>query len=548
MRVLIARSLIIAAVVLGGAGVIAAQGGLGSGSGDDDDAPREIREQTYEYAGTRECRDCHHDSISAHANTPHARTLVELEPDMAPEENPIVADFSVGADLREVTFPDESTRPFNAEDVAYTLGSGVNAQAYVYAAEDGLFVFPAEWRVDEAEWVSLDLGSDWLGDDHAFGANCAGCHAQGVNVEDDYAWEEDAVMCESCHGPGLDHVEAVDDAGRDIDDFERSEIYALINLGLDSATCGSCHVRGLSADGAHPYPANHFPDQDLAAAFNAVEPGDDAFFYSTGHARLSYMQYNEALTSSHAAALSDMQSATDDYGLECLICHSVASLRMEALLANEEIDPETVTVASVVEEIPHGVTCASCHNAHMTLEDGELPPAAGLRADVTCVGCHMDTDATDGLHVATTEVFQGIALVESVEPVPSAHFSAEDGPTCTSCHMATVDTPRGPRSSHTFNIVNPAAAPDEEMLQDSCSGCHEETPASLGDLIDDIQVSTAERVEAARSAVNDDTPAWVSTALDAVERDGSNGVHNYAYTDALLDAVETELNLTDEEA
>jgi len=114
-----------------------------------------------------------------------------------------------------------------------------------------------------------------------------------------------------------------------------------------------------------------------------------------------------------------------------------------------------------------------------------------------------------------------------------------------------VNTPRGPRSSHTFNIVTPGEALDEATLQNSCSGCHEEDPAALGDLIDDIQVDTRARVENARAAVTDDTPDWVVTALDAVERDGSAGVHNYAYTDALLDAAEAELNLTataDEEA
>lgn len=531
------RLFTLVAVLLAGAGVIAAQG---PGTGGDD--PITIREQTYRYAGTRECRDCHRDINTAHSDTPHANTLVAVQPDA--EDSPIVADFSVGADARAVTFPDGETRPLAAADVAYTLGAGVHVQAYLYQAEDALYVLPVEWNVMDGAWKPLALGDTWPSAAYNFGQQCAGCHTVGLETET-YTWEEPGVMCESCHGPGLDHVEAADDAGGTIDDAERAEIYALVNLGLDSATCGSCHVRGLGSDGVHPYPTGYFPGADLGAAFTAFGPDDPVHFFDTGHARLQNMQYNEHVTSAHANSLTNMQAATDDYGPACLECHSSAHLRLEQLLANTDIDPATVTVAGVLAEFPVGVTCATCHDAHMNTADGGEPLPAGLRVPVEqmCVSCHMDTADTDGLHVTTSILYEGAALVEAVQPVPGAHHEAEGGPTCATCHMGVVDTPNGPRQSHTFAIVDPAAALDEETLNDSCSGCHEENPAALGDLIADIQVDTLARVEAARAALADESPAWVEVALDAIERDGSAGLHNYAYTDALLDAVEAELNL-----
>jgi len=538
MNHLFARLFTLAAVIFAGAGVIAAQGPTG---GDD---PIVIREQTYRYAGSGECRECHRDINTAHRDTPHALTLVSVAPDA--ETNPVLADFSVGEDVRDVTFPDDEARAFTADDVAYTLGAGVHVQAYIYEAEDGLYVLPAQWNTVDGEWTALDLDESWPSEAYAFGQQCAGCHTVGLET-DGYTWVEPGVMCESCHGPGMDHIEAADDAGGRISDAERAELYALVNLGLDSATCGSCHVRGLSTDGVHPYPTDYYPGQDLSASFNAFGPDDDVHFFGSGHAQLPNMQYNEWMTSSHANSLTDMQDAVEDYGPACLECHSVASQRMDQLMSNDDIDPATVTAESVLEEFPHGVTCATCHDAHMELEDGAERLAAGLRVPVEqmCVSCHMDTEATDGLHVTTSILYEGAALVEPVDAVPGAHYEAEDGPTCATCHMATVDTYNGERNSHTFNIVNPADALDEETLQDSCSGCHEENPASLGDLIEDIQVNTRDRIEMARAAITDDTPEWITTALDAVERDGSAGVHNYAYTDALLDAVEAELNLLD---
>lgn len=548
MQRLTANILILVAIILAGAGLLAAQ----EGDEGDSEPVVTIREQTYEYAGSRECRDCHRDQTRAHADTPHALTLVELEDDMEPEEYPVVGDFSIGDDLRTVTFPDGETRPFTVEDVAYTLGAGLNAQAYVFADDEAFFVFPAQWDVNASAWTALELGDEWLSDGYNFLETCAGCHAQERRPARN-SWSEDGVMCETCHGPGLDHVEAADDAGRDIDEAERIEIYALINLGLDAETCGTCHARGLSTDGVHPFATDYYPGQDLSAAFDLVDPSDGNFFYSTGHALESYMQYNEGLTSAHANALEGLQSNVEDYPAECLTCHSVAHQRLEMLLANEEIDPATVTVERVLSEVPHGVTCSSCHASHLSVDEeaGETRPASGLRmeGDQLCVSCHMDTDVTEGLHHPTMEVYQGLPLIEQVEAVPGAHFTAEGGPTCTSCHMAAVDTPNGVRHSHTFNIVSPGEALDIEMLQDSCSGCHEEHPEALQELIDDIQVDVQARIDTAREAVDDDTPSWVVTALDALEGDGSAGMHNYAYTDSLLDAVEVELNLLiDEEA
>lgn len=535
---------------------------------DSDQAETEMVERP-EYAGSRECRDCHRDYASAHRETAHALTMVEIEEDMEADENPIVADFALGEDLRTVDFPDGSSRAFTVADVAFTLGAGRHVQAFIYAAEGEstseddedeasieYFVLPAQWNVINDEWETLDLAASWPDDAYAYGPNCAGCHTVGLDVTT-YEWEEESVMCETCHGPGLEHVLAADDAGGSIDDEERALIYDSINLAYDGATCGQCHARGLATDGIHPYPVGYFPGMtELSDAFNLAAMTDDTHWWPSGHARLPNMQYNEAVVSAHPNGLASAMES-ENFSADCLTCHSVAQQLVDLRLSNEDIDPATVDLLALAESAPFGVTCASCHNAHIILEDEDedtedseavAMPEAQLIAEsyMLCVSCHSDNDVTDGVHHPVQQVFEGVTIVEGIDVNPSPHFTAEDGPDCATCHMPTISTYNGDRDSHTFNIVSPGDALDLEGLQDSCSGCHDEGPVALQQLIDDIQNDALSRIERARAAVTDDSPAWVTLALDVVEGEGSAGIHNYTYTDTLLDEIEQALNLLED--
>lgn len=502
------------------------------------------------FAGTGECQDCHRDLTRAHSETVHALTMVEIGEATTPEENPVVADFSVGEDIRTVSFPTgDETRAFTLEDVAFTLGAGRHVQAYLYEAEEGqYYVFPSQWNVTEQVWEPLALAENWPDEAYAFGQQCAGCHTVGLNEAEGYQWEEPGVMCESCHGPGLNHVEAADDAGGSIDEEERAAIYAAIHIGYDSQTCGQCHVRGLAADGIHPYPTDYYPGTvELSEVYTLPETTDDAHWWPSGHAKLPNMQFNEWLISTHPNALASAQES-EGFEAACLSCHSVSPLFTDLRLNNNDIDPATIDPLAIAETMALGVTCASCHDPHTVTDsdnaEAALNPAGMLRASdryTLCVSCHTDNDVTEGLHYPVQQVFEGFAFIEEIEVAPSPHFTAEGGADCVSCHMTDVPTYNGERSTHTFEVISPGAVVDLAELQDTCSGCHEEGPAALQQLIDDLQNSTRQRIETARAAITDETPAWVTLALDVIEADGSDGIHNYAYTDTLLDAVETAL-------
>jgi hypothetical protein len=256
-----------------------------------------------EYVGAEECGDCHRDLSRPHGETAHALTLQDVSRD----QDLILGDFEQGEDVRMVQFPgDDELRPFEADDIAYTVGSGRNVQRYLYEVERSEFmVLPVQWNVKAQAWEAYTLADDWPDDAYAFGPNCAGCHTTGIDTRR-FRWEDDGVQCESCHGPGSLHIEAVDD------DEDPEVIHASIVLSPDPQICGQCHSQGSEPEDNLPFPAEYRPGQaDLMDedVFTLVPPDDSAHWYASGHASQKYMQFNEWLISAHATALSTMRES-----------------------------------------------------------------------------------------------------------------------------------------------------------------------------------------------------------------------------------------------
>lgn len=507
----------------------------------DDEAERD-------FVGSRLCMGCHRDAGPAHLESRHALTL-----SAGPDDDAILGDFSQESDALTVQLPGEETpRAVALEDIAYAIGTGRYMQAYAIAVEGDAeedeeaatdyVVLPFAWNTTSGAWQPYMFGDeDWPSVAYDFASECAACHVTGYDV-DEGAWLEDGVQCESCHGPGSDHIAVVRSR-----DASPEDISASIVLSPDSAICGACHSQGASADG-HPFPVDYVPGSDLLDGYSLVPPDDEAHWWASGHASQKYMQFNEWLNSTHATSLEGLRSSprAED---ACLVCHSADGAW--ALVAAEDEDSEEPASPVTVDSAAHGVECVSCHTIHQPAADQDGVPFDFLLAEepyAMCVACHQDTDVTGVIHAPVKEMYEGETLIEGIEGVPSAHFAVANGPTCVTCHMPRVPVDAGTRSSHAFHPVMPGAALDAEVLQDSCSICHaDQVDASgLQALIDDIQMDTQERLDAARAAITEDAAEWVDAALRFVEGDGSLGVHNYVYSDILLDRVESELGLIDQ--
>ncbi|MBK9125804.1 MAG: ammonia-forming cytochrome c nitrite reductase subunit c552 [Chloroflexi bacterium] len=443
-----------------------------------------------DYLGADECSACHRNEVRAHTETFHALTLAE--PGRRGEG--VLADFEAGAEVRTMQFPEEDApRAFELDDVAFILGAGRSKQAYVYEEDRRDYrVLPAQWNVAAGEWEPLELAASWDDPAYDFETACAACHTTGFDAED-LDWEDIGVTCESCHGPGGEHEEVARDEGRNPDEEGLARIAAVIASGADSQACGQCHSRATGPDG-QPYAAGYRPGMTLSDMFTQAEfAGEtDVHWWESGHGRQINMQYTEWALSAHAG--------TTDDGSE---------------------------VAG----------CTACHDPHS--EEGR-PANLIADSDALCVTCH--TSSAGGR--PSKEMYEGAPVVDTVLPLIGVHFAVEDGPTCTSCHMPQIPVEGGTRTSHLFE---PVLAFGVEGLPDACSDCHgtQAEPALIEQLINDVQDSTRERLDAARALVTPTTPEWIVEALDFVENDGSLGMHNYAYADALLDAVYEALGLYD---
>jgi predicted CXXCH cytochrome family protein len=483
-----------------------------------------------EYVGSSECGDCHRGTERLHADTRHALTLQE------PDSDNVLADFSQEDAVRQVQFPDEDApRLFTEDDIAFVVGSGRYVQRYLYEVERNQYqVFPAEWNVAEQKWEAYSLAENWLDPAYDWNQNCAGCHTTGLDPERG-RWEDDAVQCESCHGPGSLHLEAVDD------DEDLEVIRASIILSPDAQVCGACHSQGVESGDNRPYPVNYRPGGDLAQTFTLSPPDDSAHWRSSGHAASQNMQYNEWLFSRHAQSLESVKSST--YGEDsCLTCHSADYQMTEQMRAAVEAGEREGTAPEMVtlETAQFGVTCTSCHDMHaQEAQDFQL----SAEPYALCISCHAD-DRLEQVHNPVKEMFEGEIVIEQISGVPSKHFT--EGATCTDCHMPlTLETGlTWHTGSHTMQPVFPGEA--SESQPDSCTGCHTDLSREyMQRFVDETQSGILQRLTDAQAALESETapPPWVLEALQVVSNDGSLGIHNFSYTSTLLDTAALELGV-----
>jgi predicted CXXCH cytochrome family protein len=486
-----------------------------------------------EYIGARECLSCHR-NLRDHQNSPHALAL-QANSD---EAEVILADFSQESELLQIQFSDEiEPRTLTPDDVAFAMGSGRYVQRYVYETPTGGYrVLPIEWNTVDQQWQAFGDAESWLDDANDWTTNCGGCHVTGLDVTQN-SWLDDGVQCEACHGPGSVHVELADEAGTRPSDSEMQAITGAIQRGTDPQICGQCHSQGTSITNGLPFPTNYRPGMDLLTdgQFSLVDHNDSAHWWASGHAKQTNMQFNEWVVSAHANALTDLQ-ASPDADDSCLSCHSADAWLND--YREVPLDPATLETAT------EGVACVTCHNPH---SEAEFDFFLRDEPDALCEACHSNGNL-ESIHHPTVEFYNGEPLIPEIDAVTTIHTTVENGPVCLTCHMPSQPIEGGVlHTSHNLQPALPGLADDEQP--DTCTICHSDLGRNFAQqFIDGTQEDTQARLDLIIGSLENhpDIDEWVLSAISAVEGEGSFGVHNFPYTESMLNAVEEELNLAPE--
>ena len=346
-------------------------------------------------------------------------------------------------------------------DVVLTYGGALGKQQYLMRRTNGAgsfsyFVLPLQYNYrgdfnneSPEDWPWRDYRSDlWydfagnaltdrnapanfpgLNNDPAFNQesfdnNCAGCHFTGYRLEgsDADGWAAGAIVdsdgafdydgdgrvelintgCESCHGPGSEHLELSPRGSYIVS--PRS-----LTPGRQAALCGSCHSRPLGIGGGETglplSEANQMPPAGIRRAdfvlnhTSRVSGLPEAFFDvddpKSADARANYQQYSDHIRSKHYRNPTRLTSCTG--------CHSPHA--------------NSADIAAMDTSGNDNALCTTCHSPEA---NPELYPLKAHVAAVTGVGSHNFFDDEDFLctecHMVPTAK-SGAAIKQLSSPI-----------------------------------------------------------------------------------------------------------------------------------
>jgi predicted CXXCH cytochrome family protein len=364
-------------------------------------------------------------------------------------------------------------------DVALTYGGLLSRQHYLARRVDdeagaGYFVLPVQHnahgdndRPSALDWAFRDYRSEQWYDfagaalrepDHAeaFDVQCAGCHLTGMRLtgdatagyrahavtdaagdadyDGDGRREEINVGCETCHGPGSEHVET-----------RTRGLYivspSLLTPERELMLCGRCHSRPLgiggggaqaplSADGQMP-PAG-VRRSEFARVFTTRVDGEADDFHASGDAKEHHAQYSDFVRTTMYRNGSILMTCTS-----CHDAHGGDRHAHELLRAPDD-----------------NATCTGCHSAaqftapreHVTGVTGFAHDGSS-EAELTCTSCHMVRTAVSGARRP--------ALLDNIPASPAVQYF------------------HGDIASHRFAVTSRARYAEQPVAATlGCGFCH----------------------------------------------------------------------------
>lgn len=256
----------------------------------------------------------------------------------------------------------------------------------------------------------------WTHQAQNWNARCAECHSTNLQKNYDPAnnsyattWFEIDVSCESCHGPGKNHVNWAS---------QKTKGNKIEHYGFD---------RQLSAVGEWQRDASMSTAKNIADESLVSNQLDSCF---SCHSRRSTIDFNKA----HSGKQHPLDS------------HQLRLLEAPLYYPDGQIRDEVYVYGSFIQSKMHqnGVVCSNCHNPHSL--------SLKTEGNLVCAQCH------------NPDVFD--------QPNHHHHKKDSAGAQCANCHMPettymTVD----PRRDHSMRIPRPDLS-KALQTPNACTQCH----------------------------------------------------------------------------
>ncbi|MFT4754043.1 MAG: putative CXXCH cytochrome family protein [Salibacteraceae bacterium] len=357
------------------------------------------------YLGASKCKECHESEFAEWKQSDHFFAMQKATPEYVKAN----FDTSYSADQIEYQFSKTDShylvqiteagvsQNFN---VAYTFGWHP-LQQYLLEAKSGKFqTLRASWDTEKNRWFHQNSGTivephDWLSwskGGQNWNTMCSSCHS--THVQKNYDAQEDSfhttykeinVACESCHGPGRDHVLAMELGKKD-------PYAAFVSASHRQKTdnCATCHARRtMLEDSGDPHSTflNRYFPQTL----------NNAFYEADGQIMEEDFVYGSFLS-----------SKMHRNHVTCVNCHNPHSGKLKAQGNDLCLQCHDNTyAASTHTHHPETSTGAQCVNCHM---DGKMYMGNDYRRDHSfriprpdqsvkygtsnaCNSCHKDKNA-----------------------------------------------------------------------------------------------------------------------------------------------------------
>ncbi len=375
------------------------------------------------YAGSAGCRSCHEKFYRLWSTSFHGLAMRPYTPAFAkvfltpqPKAIPIgQAAYRMEIGSGQGIMVEATGKAEKKYAVTQVLG-GKNVFYFLTPLDKGrLQVLPLAYDVRKKEWFDM-AGSGvrhfpggatpavtWKEWPYTFNTGCYGCHVSQLATNYDPAtdtyrstWTEPGINCETCHGPGREHVRVCEAApkGQPPTDMK------LIRGGRDfthaqqNDACAGCHAKTVP----------------LTTSFR---PGDRYFdhFDLIGFESPDFYPDGRDLGENYTLTSWSRSPCVRSGRLDCMHCHTSSGRYKykEAATANEACNPcHAARVANAPSHTHHpegspGNRCISCHMpmtdfARMRRSDHSmLPPTPATTlaygSPNACSLCHADKDA-----------------------------------------------------------------------------------------------------------------------------------------------------------